>query len=165
MRTSLGNANDEIRRRALVVHRGDAHADRVALVEELPRQGFVDDTDGWTICAIAVSEIAAEEDRRTQCREIARTDDIDARLTVVAALSRVAFDLDRARRETTGEDSELRVAGGGDAGNALQPLEDLGAQGVATVGVAIARPEVDAGEQEAVWRESEIDAVHVEEQM
>src|SRR4029079_12082542 len=109
--------------------------------------------------AVAISEIASEDDWSAERREISRTDDIDSRLTIVVALSRVAFDLDRARRETAGEDPELRVAGGGDAGDALQALEGFSAQGIAPGVVPVARPEVDPGEQETVRRESKVDAV------
>ena len=95
-------------------------ADRVATLEELPRERLVDDCDACGGCVIVIVEVTAGDDRRSQRPEESAADAVE-----IGETRDRAIDDDVVVPGAAVDRREKRLRGGADAGDCPNALDDL----------------------------------------
>src|SRR5262249_48146810 len=98
-----GDSYDLARPSCVTLFRSNAHPNRVASVEEPPRECFIDHAYFWRVEVIALEDFASCENAYSESREVTGAHRVAVGFAIVVPLWCVAFALDFQRGVPTAE--------------------------------------------------------------
>ena len=149
------------RQRHIVV--GDQFAERILIGEIEARHAVVDDRDAGGTLVVRLVEIASEEKRNSDVREVTGTHLVEAHDTVCLRRRRVPFDCHAGARFGTAEETVFGERRRGDAGYGADALEEPDADPADVVADVSGGDGVDAHQDHVLRLVAEVLRLHVVE--